>query len=172
MSNLLAFDGKTPILGQNVFIADNARVIGDVVLGDQVNIWFSAVLRGDMGSIVVGPRSNIQDLAMVHMTRDLSHTTIGADVTIGHGAIVHGARVGDGCLLGMGSILLDNAEIGAECVVGAGALVTANTKVPARSLVLGSPARVVRPLSPEELLAGKSGALRYLALAEKYLANG
>ena len=171
MSNLQVFAGKTPSVGEGVFLAESARVIGDVVLHARVNVWFGAVLRGDMGSIVVGEGSNIQDLACVHMTHGLSNAIIGAYVTVGHGAIVHGARVGDGVLVGMGSILLDNAEVGDESIIGAGALVTANTKIPARSLVLGNPAKVVRELKASEIEMGKTGAKSYLELAQRYLSG-
>jgi len=168
MSQLLEFQGQLPRLGARVFIADTARVIGNVELGDDVNLWFGSVLRGDVGKITVGARSNVQDLACLHMTRDVSNVVIGVDVTIGHGAIVHGASVGDGCLIGMGSVLLDNVELGAECIVGAGAVVTQNKRFPARSLVLGNPARVVRELSAEEYSAGRRGAESYLELVERY----
>lgn len=168
MSQLCPFDGHLPRLGVDVFIADSARVIGKVELGDHVNIWFGAVLRGDVGKITIGARSNIQDLVCVHMTLGVSDAVIGADVTIGHGAIVHGAVVGDGCLIGMGSILLDNANVGAECIVGAGAVLTANKQIPPRSLVLGNPARVVRELRADEMEQGRRGAERYLELAAHY----
>ena len=104
MTQLVGFQGYQPQLGARVFIADTARVIGNVELGDDVNLWFGSVLRGDVGKITVGARSNVQDLACLHMTRDVSNVVIGTDVTIGHGAIIHGASVGDGCLIGMGSI--------------------------------------------------------------------
>lgn len=168
MSQLFPFDGHLPRLGTEVFIADTARVIGKVDLGDQVSIWFGAVLRGDVGKITIGARSNVQDLACVHMSRGISDAVIGADVTIGHGAIVHGAVVGDGCLIGMGSILLDNAHVGAECIVGAGAVLTANKQIPPRSLVIGNPARVVRELRPDEVEQGRRGAQGYVELAARY----
>jgi len=168
MSQLSEFDGHVPRLGAGVFIADTARVIGKVELAEQVNIWFGAVLRGDVGKITIGARSNVQDLACLHMTLGVSDTVIGADVTIGHGAIVHGAVVGDGCLIGMGSILLDNANVGAECIVGAGSVLTANKQIPPRSLVLGNPARVVRELRADEVEQGRRGAERYLELAAHY----
>jgi carbonic anhydrase/acetyltransferase-like protein (isoleucine patch superfamily) len=167
-NNLIAFEGHEPRLGSDVFIADSARIIGQVELGDQVNVWFGAVLRGDVGRIVIGARTNVQDLACLHMTTGISNVLIGADVTVGHAAVVHGAVVGDGTLIGMGSILLDNSEVGPESIVGAGALVTANTKLPPRSLILGSPARVVRQLSESEYREGRAGALGYLDLARRY----
>ncbi len=168
MSRIISFEGHRPRLGLHVFVADTACVIGQVELGDEVSVWYGAVLRGDVGRIVVGARSNIQDLACLHMTGGVSHVHVGCDVTVGHGALVHGARVGDGALIGMGSILLDNAEIGEQSVVGAGAVVTPNTKIPPRSLVLGSPARVVRELSREDFEQGKVGARVYTDLAARF----
>ena len=168
MSQLVEFEGERPSVGSSVFIADTARVIGRVALEDGVSIWYGAVLRGDVGSIRVGRKSNIQDLACLHMTGGISNVVVGAECTVGHGAIIHGATVGDGVLIGMGSILLDNAEIGAESIVGAGALVTPGTKIPPRSLVLGSPARVVRELSPGEYQQGRGGAAVYQELAQRF----
>ncbi len=168
MNRLVEFAGVRPRVGSGVFIADTARVIGKVELEDDVSIWYGAILRGDVGSIRVGQKSNIQDLACLHMTGGVSNVVVGAEVTVGHGAIIHGASVGDGALIGMGSILLDNAEIGAESIVGAGAVVTAGTKIPPRSLVLGSPARVVRTLSAGEYQQGRGGAFVYLELAQRF----
>lgn len=160
--------GKSPRLGERVFLADTAVVVGDVELGDDVNVWYGAVLRGDVGWIRVGARTNIQDLSMLHMSLALSNAEIGEEVTIGHGAILHGARVGSGCLIGMGVILLDNAEIGDEAIVAAGSLVTAGTQVPPRSLVRGSPARVIRELDPTEWETGRRLAKRYLGVASQH----
>jgi carbonic anhydrase/acetyltransferase-like protein (isoleucine patch superfamily) len=168
MNQLVEFQGVRPRLGARVFIADTARVIGDVELGDDVNLWFGSVLRGDVGKITVGARSNVQDLACLHMTGGVSNVVVGADVTIGHGAIVHGAIIGDGCLVGMGSTLLDNVQLGAECIVGAGAVLTANKQFPARSLVLGNPGRVARTLTEREYQTGRLGAASYLELVERY----
>lgn len=128
-----------------IFLAPGAHVVGDVTLSENVNIWYGAVLRGDTGSITVGEGTNIQDNCVLH-----EETTVGADCTVGHGAILHGCTVGDRCLIGMGAIVLNGARLGAECMVGAGALVTGKTDVPDGSLLLGSPAKVVRPLSDEE----------------------
>lgn len=168
MNQLVEFQGVRPRLGTRVFVADTARVIGDVELGDDVNLWFGSVLRGDVGKIKVGARSNVQDLACLHMTGGVSNVVVGADVTIGHGAIVHGAIIGDGCLVGMGSILLDNVQLGAESIVGAGAVLTANKQFAPRSLVLGNPGRVVRTLTEREYHTGRLGAASYLDLVERY----
>ena len=144
---------------KNVYIAPNATVVGDVVLEKDVNIWYGAVLRGDNGRITVGEGSNIQDNAVVHNKAD-----IGRFCTIGHGAIVHGCTVGDDCLIGMGAIVLTGAVLGKGCLVGAGALVTGKTNAPAGSLLLGSPAKVVKTVTPEQLAETRENALHYIEL--------
>ena len=136
-----------PVLGNGVYLAKTAVVLGDVTLGDYASVWFGAVLRGDLNRIVVGANSNIQDNAVVHLADDFP-CLIGAWVTVGHSAIVHACTIGDECLIGMGATILDGAEIGAQSIIGANALVTGGTKVPPGSLVLGSPAKVVRALTP------------------------
>jgi len=128
-----------------IYMAPGAYAVGDVVLGENVNIWYGAVLRGDTGKITVGAGSNIQDNCVLH-----EETTVGEDCTVGHGAILHGCTVGDRCLIGMGAIVLNGAKLGAECMVGAGSLVTGKTDAPDGSLLLGSPAKVVRSLTEEE----------------------
>ena len=168
MGLVLAMDGLTPLFGRDVFIAPNATVIGDVELADEASVWFGAVLRGDCGKIRIGARTNVQDLACVHMTEGWSHALIGADVTIGHGAILHGCKVGDHCLIGMGSILLDNCEIGAGSLVAAGALVTPGFVAPPGSLVIGSPAQVKRPVTADEARRGREGAAHYVEAARRY----
>lgn len=168
MNNILSLDGKTPRVAEGAFIAPNAVLIGDVVIEAGASVWFGCVLRADVGSIRVGPRSNIQDLTMIHMTDGLSVAEIGADVTVGHGAIVHGARVGDGALIGMGAILLDNAVIGARSVIAAGSLVPPRMIVPPGMMVRGSPAKVLREASEEERAMGATGAAHYVANARRY----
>jgi len=168
VATILPFQGTIPTLGQGVFLATNATLVGKVVLGDGCSVWFGAVLRGDVGSITVGARTNIQDLTMVHMTLDVSNTRIGDDVTIGHSAVLHGCEIGDRCLVGMGAILLDNVKVGEECVIGAGALLPQRMVVPPRSLVLGRPARVVRQVNEDERRMGLEGAERYLAYVKQY----
>jgi gamma-carbonic anhydrase len=157
-----------PRLAPSVFLAETAVVVGDVTIGEQSSVWFGAVLRGDVGSITIGRRSNVQDLCMLHMSRDLSNTVIGDEVTIGHGVIIHGARIGDGALIGMGAILMDNAVIGAEALVAAGTLVPAGMLVPPRTLVRGSPGKVVRELREEEWTQGRMLAARYVGVAEQH----
>ncbi len=146
------------------YLASGAVVTGDVTLGEDVSIWHNAVLRGDSGAITVGDRTNIQDGCIVH-----EETVIGADCTVGHGAIVHGCTVGDGCLIGMGAIILNGAILGDGCLVGAGALVTGKTNAPAGSVLLGSPATIVKTLTPEQMAAQKQDALHYVELAKKTL---
>jgi carbonic anhydrase/acetyltransferase-like protein (isoleucine patch superfamily) len=165
------FRGVSPKMAGSVFLADTAAVIGDVELGADASVWFGAVLRGDVGYVRVGARSNIQDLSMLHMTRAVSNTEIGEDVTIGHGVIVHGAKVGSGALIGMGSILLDNCEVGEESVVGAGSLVTIGTKIPRRVLAFGRPAKVVRELDAAEWQQGRMLAAHYVELARAHQAE-
>lgn len=166
-----AFQGIWPILEQGVFIADTARVIGAVELGQDVSVWYGSVLRGDVGKIRVGARSNIQDLSVLHMSRDLSETEIGEEVTVGHRVIIHGARIGDGALIGMGAILLDNCEIGSEALIAAGALIPMGAKIPPRTLVVGQPGKVVRDLKEHEWRQGRELAARYVEVARAHRAS-
>jgi carbonic anhydrase/acetyltransferase-like protein (isoleucine patch superfamily) len=162
------FQGFVPKVAAGVFIADTARVIGDVEIATDASIWFGSVLRGDVGKIRVGARSNIQDLTMLHMSLGISNTVIGEEVTVGHRVVIHGALVGDGALIGMGAILLDNCEIGAEALVAAGTVVTAGTKIPPRTLVLGQPGKVVRDLKESEWQQGRLLAARYVEVAKAH----
>lgn len=163
-----SFGEWTPRLAPSVFLAETAVVIGDVEIGEDSSVWFGAVLRGDVGYIKVGRRSNVQDLTMVHMSRDKSNTVIGDEVTIGHNVVIHGAKIGDGALIGMGAILMDNAEIGAEALVAAGTLIPPNFVVPPRTLVRGSPGKVVRDLTEEEWMEGRRLAERYIGVAREH----
>ena len=162
------FKGKAPKIAATAFIADGVVIIGDVEIGEQVNIWYNSVLRADVGSIRIGARSNVQDGSCLHMTEDLSHAIIGEEVTVGHNAIVHGATVHDGALIGMGSILLDNAVIGSESLIAAGSVIPPRMVVPPRSMVRGQPGRVVRELNEHERLEGRRGAMHYLELAAEH----
>jgi gamma-carbonic anhydrase len=155
---------KRPVLGAGVYIAERAVVLGDVTLGDHTSIWYHAVLRGDINRIIVGHHTNVQDNAVLHLADDLP-CLVGNWVTIGHNATVHACTVGDECLIGMGATILDGAVIGGQSIVGANALVTQGTQIPPGSLVLGSPARVVRELGATERAGLKSWA-------EKYVENG
>ena len=149
---------------QGAYLASNASIIGDVTLEPDVNIWYGAVIRGDSGPICVGSGTNIQDNCVLHEA-----VTIGKNCTIGHGAIVHGCTIGNGCLIGMGSIILNGAVLEDGCLVGAGALVTGKIHAPAGSLVLGSPAKVIRDLTDEEKAASLADAEHYIQLAQKQL---
>lgn len=144
------------------YIAPNATVVGDVTLGKDVNIWYGAVLRGDSGAITLGEGTNVQDNAVLHEA-----TAVGKFCTIGHGAIVHGCTLGDGCVVGMGAVILTGAVLGDDCLVGAGAVVTGKTVAPAGSLLLGSPAKVVRPLTPEQIEENRRNAQHYIHLARE-----
>lgn len=146
----------------DVLICDGAKVSGDVTLGKGVNIWYNAVLRGDEGAITVGEGTNIQDCAVLH-----EETRVGAGCTIGHGAVVHGCAIGDNVLIGMGAIVLNGARIGNDSVVGAGSLVTGKLDAPAGSMILGSPAKVVRPLTEAEIEANRQSAQGYQELAKR-----
>ncbi len=149
-----------------VLIVEGAAVTGEVALGRGVNIWYGAVLRGDMGAITVGEDTNIQDGAILHET-----TVVGRGCTIGHGAIVHGCTIGDNTLIGMGAIVLNGAKIGRDCIVGAGALVTGKMDAPDGTMILGSPAKVVRPLTPEEIQSNRDAMEEYLEAAAHYRAG-
>ena len=163
------FIGKTPLLEGKNFVADSADVIGDVRLGPQSSVWFNVTIRGDVNRIRIGSRSNVQDNSCIHVTHETAPTVIGDEVTIGHSAIIHGCRIRDRVLIGMGAIVLDHADIGSDSIVGAGALVTSRTVVPPRSMVLGSPARVVRELTDVEIASIRSYAANYVRYSAVYL---
>ena len=159
----MAYEKRT--YDESVLLAEGARVSGDVTLGREVNIWYNAVLRGDDGAIVVGEGTNIQDCAVLH-----EETTVGRGCTIGHGAIVHGCTVGDNTLVGMGAIILNGARVGSNCIVGSGALVTGKMDAPDGMMILGSPAKVVRPLTEAEIESNRASAQGYLEAARRYRA--
>ena len=146
------------------YIAPNATIVGNVNLGEEVSVWYGAVLRGDNCTIPVGDRTNIQDNAVVH-----SNTVIGSDVTIGHTALIHGCTIGNNCMIGMGAIVLNNAIIGDNCIVGAGAVVTGKMNAPAGSMILGNPAKIVKELTPEQIAAITGNAELYIHLAKSGL---
>ncbi len=146
--------GKTPIFGANCFIAENACVLGDVVMGDECSIWYNAVLRGDVHFIKIGNRVNVQDGAVVHCTYKKSPTTIGDNVSIGHNAIVHGCTIKDNVLVGMGSIIMDDCVIESNSIIAAGAVVTKGTHVASGTVYAGMPAKKIKDISPE-LSAGE-----------------
>ena len=162
---------QSPKLGQGVYIARGAVVVGDVTLGESSSVWYNAVLRGDINRIVVGHHTNIQDNAVLHLADDFP-CLVGNHVTIGHSAIVHACTVGDETLIGMGAILLDGAVIGRQCLIGAKALVTQGATIPDGSLVLGTPAKIVRSLTMEERQGLKVWAEKYVHNAAYCLEHG
>jgi gamma-carbonic anhydrase len=163
------FQGITPTIPTSCFIEETGIVIGDVVLGEHCSVWFHAVVRGDVNHIRIGNRTNVQDLCMLHVTHDTHPLIIGHEVTIGHGVILHGCTIQDRVLIGMGAIIMDGAVIGKDSVVGAGALITEQTVIPANSLVLGSPGKVKRSVTAEELAWIKVSAENYVKYAGEYL---
>ncbi len=164
---LYAIEGRQPTLAADVWVAPSADVIGDAQLGEEANVWFGAVIRADNTPIVVGARTNIQEGAMLHSDPH-APLTIGAGVTVGHHAILHGCTVGDNVLIGMGATVLNNAVIGDDCLVGAGALVTEGKTFPPGSLIVGAPAKAVRVLSPDAIARLRMSADGYVAKARAY----
>ncbi len=141
--------GFTPKLGKDCFVAPNATIVGDVTLGDQCSVWFNAVLRGDVNSIIMGKKVNIQDGAVIHCTYEKTKTIVGDNVSIGHNAIVHGCTIGDNVLVGMGSIIMDNALVESNVLIGAGAVVLENAKLESGFIYAGVPAKKIKPLTKE-----------------------
>jgi carbonic anhydrase/acetyltransferase-like protein (isoleucine patch superfamily) len=169
MALIREYAGKRPRLGDRVYLAETAAVIGDVVLGDDVSVWYNSVIRGDCHFIRIGARSNVQDNCAIHVTQETHPTILEEEVTIGHGAIVHGAVVRRGALIGIRATVLDGAEVGESAFVGAGALVTPRTIVPPRTLWLGAPAKRIRALSDAEVEDLKHFHRNYLAYKEEYV---
>ena len=163
------FQGIKPTVPKSCFIEETAVVIGDVVMGEDCSVWFNAVIRGDVHYIRIGNRTNVQDLCMLHVTHDTHALIIGNDVTIGHNVVLHGCTIHDRVLVGMGAIIMDGAVIGEDSVVGAGSLVIEGTVVPPKSLILGSPARVKRPVTEKELAWITESAENYVRYARQYL---
>ncbi|WP_151900913.1 gamma carbonic anhydrase family protein [Sulfurimonas hydrogeniphila] len=173
---LHVYKNITPTVGSRSWIAPSADVIGDVSCGEDCSVWFGCVVRGDVHYIKIGNRVNIQDLSMIHVTHykkedksDGNPTIIEDDVTIGHRVMLHGCTIEKACLIGMSATILDGAVIGKESIVGAGSLVTKNKVFPPRSLIMGSPAKVVRELSEEEIKELYASASRYVAFKEDYV---
>lgn len=162
-----SLDGREPEIAQDVYVAPGAQIIGHVILAPSASVWFGAVLRGDNDPIRIGRDSNVQDGAVVHADPGVP-TTIGDGVTIGHRAIIHGATVGDNCLIGMGATILNKASIGANSIVGANALVTEGKSFPEGSLIVGAPARLVRALRDEEIATIRFSARTYVANAARF----
>jgi carbonic anhydrase/acetyltransferase-like protein (isoleucine patch superfamily) len=160
-------DGKVPTIGAGAWIAPDAHVIGEVVLGDNVGVWFGSVIRGDTSLITVGTGTNVQDGSMLHSDFGVP-LTIGEDCTIGHHAILHGCTVGNRVLVGMGATVLNQAVIGDECVIGANALITEGKAFEAGSLIVGSPARSIKTLDPDQRAFLKASAQHYIANAHRF----
>ncbi|MGI6656687.1 MAG: gamma carbonic anhydrase family protein [Desulfobulbus sp.] len=178
---ILPYQQYRPALGSGCWVAPTATLIGDAILEEDVSLWFGVVVRGDVHRIRIGARTNIQDLSLLHITqhegaeRDNQNghpTLIGSDVTVGHRVILHGCTVGDRCLIGMGAIILDGAVIGDESLVGAGALVTPGKRFPPRSVLMGTPAKVIREVSDDEVRGFLDSARRYAALKDQYRQAG
>ncbi len=165
---ILEYKGKFPIFKVNVYIADTAVVIGDVEIGNESSVWFNAVVRGDVNFIRIGDRTNIQDGSVLHVTHDKYSLTIGNDVTIGHNATIHGCRINDNVLIGMGAIILDNAAINSNSIVAAGSLVKENFIIPEGVLAAGVPARIVRNLNEEEIKSIEQSAVNYTLYTKNY----
>ena len=169
MSNIRSFQDFHPVLDPSAYIDRDAVIIGDVVLGREVSVWPGVVLRGDQGKIEIGAESNIQDGTIAHATGGFSQVRVGERVTVGHRVLLHGCIVDSDCLIGMGAILLDNCRIHSGSIIGAGSVVTAGTVIPSGVLALGSPARVIRPLRPNERQGWIGhGCAEYLRLAKEY----
>ncbi|NCO01368.1 MAG: gamma carbonic anhydrase family protein [Epsilonproteobacteria bacterium] len=173
---IYAYKGTLPKIGEQTWIAASADVIGDVACGKDCSIWFGCVVRGDVHYIKIGNRVSVQDLSMIHVTHykkadksDGHPTIIGDDVTIGHRVMLHGCTIEDACLIGMSATILDGAVIGKESIVGAGALVTKNKIFPPRSLIMGSPAKVVRELNEDEVKELYASASRYVEFKNNYI---
>lgn len=158
-----------PKIDSSALIVDSAQVIGDVEIGEESSVWFNAVIRGDVNYIRIGKRTNVQDGCVLHVARKTHPLIVGDEVTVGHSVTLHACVIGSQCLIGMGAVVMDGAEVGEQSIVGAGALVTPNTKIPPRSLVLGSPARVKRELTDEEIRGNRESAANYVGDIESYL---
>lgn len=167
---VFTFEGKTPRIAEDVFIAPGAMIIGDVEIGPESSVWFNAVIRGDTNSIRIGARSNVQDCAVIHVDPD-APCVVGNDVTIGHSAIVHGTTLGNGCLIGMGAIVLSRSELGETVLVAAGAVVPEDARIPAGVLVAGVPAKIKRELDDQNRASLKLGAEHYDEFRQRYLAS-
>lgn len=160
-------DGAAPLISDSAWVADSAQVMGDVELADDASVWFGAVIRGDVESIRIGRRSNIQDMSVLHADVGMP-LTVGDDVTVGHQVMLHGCTIGDGSLIGIGAVVLNGAKIGKGCLVGAGSLVTEGKEFPDGSMILGSPAKVVRQLTPEQLEGLLQSAQHYVDNARRF----
>lgn len=162
------FNGAVPVIGEGCFVAENAVLIGEVELKTDASIWFGAVLRGDEGAIIIGKGSNVQDNAVLHNTAGYT-TVLGENVTVGHGAIVHGAAIGDCSLVGMGAVVMNGAVVGKDCVIGAGAVIREHMEIPDGSVVVGVPGKVVKESAEQNHETNALNAEAYVLFAKEYL---
>lgn len=169
---ILPFKGITPKLGQNVFVAPTASIIGDVVVGDQTNIWFGVTIRGDVNTVRIGSRTNIQDGTVCHVTRGNGPLVIGNDVTIGHSAVIHACTIEDAAFVGMGAIIMDGAVVETGGMVAAGALLSPGKRVKKGEVYAGVPAKLFRPMTDDEIKYIPWSATHYVELAKQYLNEG
>jgi carbonic anhydrase/acetyltransferase-like protein (isoleucine patch superfamily) len=168
----IRIDIAHPMIPPSVFVAENAVIVGDVEIGEDASIWFGSVVRGDVNYIRIGGRTNIQDACVVHVTSNTHPTIVEDEVTVGHRVVLHGCHVERGCLIGIGAILLDGVRVGANSLVAAGSLLTPGTQVPPRVLVMGSPARVKRQLTEDEIARLDRSWRNYVDLKNRYLHRG
>jgi carbonic anhydrase/acetyltransferase-like protein (isoleucine patch superfamily) len=165
------FQQHTPQLASNAWVASTALVMGKVTLGHESSIWYGSVLRGDVNSIYIGAKTNIQDRTVIHVTSDTHPTHVGDNVTVGHGVVLHGCRIDDEVLVGMGAVVLDGVEVGRGSIVAAGSLIPPRKVFPAGSMIMGNPGRVIRQVSAEEARAIEQSAEHYVALARQHAAE-
>jgi len=163
---IIPYKGKTPSIDESVFVAPGAYIIGDVTIGKGSSVWFNAVLRADDGPIIIGERCSIQDNTTIHM---FESCMIEDDVTVGHNVVLHGCKIGKRTIVGMGSTILDNVEIGEECIIGAHTLLAGGIKIPPRSLVLGSPGKVVRELTEKDLQMLRTSSEHYVQKGKEFI---
>ena len=163
-------DDKRPVMTESTWVADSAQVMGNVVLADNTSVWFGAVIRGDTETIHIGEGSNIQDCSVLHADHG-KPLTIGKHVTVGHQVMLHGCTIGDESLIGIGAVVLNGAKIGNNCLVGAGSLVTEGKEFPDGSMIMGSPAKVVRELTPEQIQGIRMSAKNYILNAQRFNAG-
>ncbi|MFM8472728.1 MAG: gamma carbonic anhydrase family protein [Candidatus Kapaibacterium sp.] len=168
MALVLPFEGRHPRIADSVFLCPGAVVVGDVEIGDRSSVWFNTVIRGDVNSVSIGSQTNIQDLCMLHVTNNRAALRVGSNVTIGHGAIVHGCTIHDEVLIGMGAKVLDHCVVGSQTIIAAGSVLPERSTAPSGVLMAGVPARVVRPLREEEFERFLQSAAAYVAYADRY----
>ncbi len=169
MSSILPYNALYPIIHPSVYIAEGARIIGNVCLEENASVWFNAVVRGDINSIHIGKGTNIQDLSVIHVTQNNFPVVVGNYTTIGHRAVIHGCTIGDYTLIGMGSVLLDGVRVGTNVIIAAGSVVLEHTEIPNGVLVAGVPAKIKRTLTEEERTNIRQSAYHYIDYARKYV---